>query len=132
MKHDNKVVIGLGSNLEPVVNMGRALYLLGLRVRIIAVSSFESTPPIGIADQPDFLNGAVLVETPMNREQLDIELKSVEDEMGRDRSLPKYGPRVIDLDIITWNEAVVDNDFYERDFLRRAVAEVIINNGTHT
>ncbi len=126
--HDNKVVIGLGSNIDAVINMGRAIHLLGLRVKIIAVSSFESTPPIGITDQPDFLNGAVLVETPLTREQLDFELKSVEDEMGRDRTLPKDGPRVIDLDIITWNEAVVDNDFYERDFLRRAVAEVIVRN----
>ncbi|GAO30276.1 2-amino-4-hydroxy-6-hydroxymethyldihydropteridine diphosphokinase [Geofilum rubicundum] len=122
---DNKVVIGLGSNLDAVVNMGRALYLLGLRVTVRTVSSFESTPPIGITDQPDFLNGAVLIETSMTREQLASELKLVEDEMGRDRSLPKYGPRVIDLDIIVWNGEVVDDDFYERDFLRRSVEEII-------
>lgn len=121
---DNKVVIGLGSNIDPVVNMGRALYLLGFRVKILAVSSFQTTPPIGISDQPDFLNGAVLLVTALTREELDSELKAVEDEMGRDRSLPKYGPRVIDMDIIIWNEAVVDNDYYERDFLRRAVDEV--------
>ncbi len=121
---DNKVVIGLGSNIDAVVNMGKALYLLGLRVKILAVSSFQTTPPIGISDQPDFLNGAVLVQTTMAREQLDSELKAVEDEMGRDRSLPKYGPRVIDLDIIIWNEVVMDDDFYERDFIRRAVEEV--------
>jgi 2-amino-4-hydroxy-6-hydroxymethyldihydropteridine diphosphokinase len=121
---DNKGVIGLGSNIDSVANMGRALYLLGLRIKILAVSSFQTTPPIGISDQPDFLNGAVLVQTSMTREQLDAELKAVEDEMGRDRSLPKYGPRVIDMDIIIWNEVVVDDDFYERDFLRRAVEEV--------
>jgi 2-amino-4-hydroxy-6-hydroxymethyldihydropteridine diphosphokinase len=121
---DNKGVIGLGSNIDSVANMGRALYLLGLRVKILAVSSFNSTPPIGIRDQPDFLNGAVLIQTSLTREQLEAELKALEDEMGRDRSLPKYGPRVIDMDIIIWNEVVVDDDFYERDFLRRAVEEV--------
>ena len=121
----NSIVIGVGSNIDAVVNIGRALYLLGLRVKIIAVSAFESTPPIGITDQPDFLNGAVLVETTMTSEQLNFELKAVEDEMGRDRSLPEYGPRVIDLDIVFWNGVVVDNDFYDRDFLRRAVEEVI-------
>ena len=114
----------MGSNIDPVANMGKALYLLGFHVKILAVSSFETTPPIGISDQPDFLNGAVLVQTSLSLEQLGAELKAVEDEMGRDRSLPKFGPRVIDLDIILWNEAVVDNDYYERDFLRRAVEEV--------
>ncbi len=121
---ENTAVIGLGSNLDAIDNIGRALYLIGCRVSVIAVSSFESTPPIGITDQPDFLNGAVLVETSMTQEQLNSELKAVEDEMGRDRSLPKYGPRVIDLDIIIWNGVIMDNDFYERDFLRRAVEEV--------
>lgn len=124
MVPDNQVIIGLGSNIDAIVNMGKALYLLGLHVKIIAVSSFVTTPPIGISDQPDFLNGAVLVLTAMTREQLGAELKVIEDEMGRDRSLPKYGPRVIDLDIIIWNESVVDDDFYERDFVRRAVEEV--------
>ena len=121
---DNVIVLGLGSNIDPVVNMGRALYLLGKKVKVISVSSFESTRPIGITDQPDFLNGAVLISTDMTREQLSIDLKAIEDEMGRDRSLPKYGPRVIDLDIIIWNGEIVNNDFYERDFIRRAVGEV--------
>jgi 2-amino-4-hydroxy-6-hydroxymethyldihydropteridine diphosphokinase len=121
---ENKVVIALGSNIDAIINIGRALYMLGLRVKTIAVSSFESTAPIGIEEQPDFMNGVVLVTTDLTREQLDLELKAIEDEMGRDRSVPKYGPRVIDLDIIIWNDAVVDKDFYERDFLRRAVEEV--------
>jgi 2-amino-4-hydroxy-6-hydroxymethyldihydropteridine diphosphokinase len=121
---DNKAVIGMGSNLDAVVNMGRALHLLGLLVTIRKVSSFESTPPIGITDQPDFLNGAVLIETSMTRDQLNVELKLVEDEMGRDRSLPKDGPRVIDLDIVIWNDEVVDDDYYQRDFLRRSVEEI--------
>lgn len=121
---ENSAVISLGSNIDAVVNMGRALYLMGLRMKILAVSSFQTTAPIGISDQPDFLNGAVLVQTAMTREQLEADLKELEDEMGRDRTLPKYGPRVIDLDVIIWNEVVVDNDFYERDFLRRAAGEV--------
>jgi 2-amino-4-hydroxy-6-hydroxymethyldihydropteridine diphosphokinase len=45
--------------------------------------------------------------------------------MGRDRSLPKSGPRVIDLDILIWNREVVDEDYYERDFLRKGVAEIL-------
>jgi len=122
---ENIVVIGLGSNLEPEVNIKRALDLLELKVKKIAVSNLEYTSPIGIADQPDFLNGAVLVHTCLSRKQLDIQLKAVEDEMGRDRSVPKFGPRIIDLDIIIWNNEVVDDDFYKRDFLRRAVEQVI-------
>jgi len=45
--------------------------------------------------------------------------------MGRDRSLPKFGPRTIDLDILIWNKKVVDEDYYKRDFLRKGVEEII-------
>ncbi len=48
-------------------------------------------------------------------------LKGMEDDMGRDRSRPKFGPREIDLDVIIWNQNVVDEDYYERDFLGQLV-----------
>jgi 2-amino-4-hydroxy-6-hydroxymethyldihydropteridine diphosphokinase len=60
----------------------------------------------------------------MNLESLSLFLKDLEDQMGRDRSQPKFGPRNIDLDILIWNNKVVDPDYYTRDFLRTSAAEL--------
>ena len=65
------------------------------------------------------------METDLEQQSLKKELKQIEDILGRDRSLPKFGPRTIDLDILIWNKKVVDEDYYERDFLRKGVEEII-------
>jgi len=75
-------------------------------------------------NQPDFLNGAALIETERSKDEFNFYLKNLEDRLGRDRSLPKFGPRTIDLDIVVWNGEVVDDDYNTRDFLRAAVAEL--------
>ena len=67
------------------------------------------------------------METELEQQSLKKELKQIEDILGRDRSLPKFGPRTIDLDILIWNKKVVDKDYYERDFLRKGVEEIIPN-----
>lgn len=122
---DNVVVIGIGSNIAAESSIGTALRLLGKYVELLAVSSLETTKPIGITDQPDFVNGAVKARTLLQIDTLKKLLKQIEDEMGRDRTAPKFGPRIIDMDIVIWNGEVVDNDYYERDFMRRVVDEVL-------
>lgn len=94
------------------------------KVTILKVSSFRKTKPIGIEDQPYFTNGAVKVETHFNVSELNLMLKQIEDQMGRDRTKPKFGPRCIDLDIAVWNGEIVDQDYYSRDFLRNSVDEL--------
>ena len=59
----------------------------------------------------------------MNHEQLRDWLKQVEDQLGRKR-IEKFGPRTIDLDIVVWNDKIVDADVYERDFLRNAIQQI--------
>ena len=121
----NEVVIALGSNIDPEENLKLAVVELKSKFKVLKQSQWIRTKPIGIQDQPDFFNGALLLETKMNLESLKKELKSVEDLMGRDRSLPKFGPRVIDLDILIWNGKVIDDDYYERNFLRKGVEEIL-------
>lgn len=120
----NLVIISLGSNIQPVLNMALAVEQLRRFFRIISVSSFISTKPIGITDQPDFLNGVIMLETPKTVEEVVVVLKQIEDAMGRDRTAPKFGPRTIDLDVLIWNGQVVDDDYYTRDFLINLVAEI--------
>ena len=121
----HEVVIGLGSNIDPVANLEQAVLELKSRFKVSKRSQWIRTEPIGIQDQPDFYNGALLMETELEQQSLKQELKRIEDILGRDRSLPKFGPRTIDLDILIWNKKVVDEDYYERDFLRKGVEEII-------
>ncbi len=120
----NTVIVGIGSNIDAANNIEKMLDILGTHVRIIKVSSFIRTAPIGITDQPEFTNGAVKMETELDREELKSMLLSIEDRLGRDRTAPKFGPRTIDLDIVVWNGEIVDDDYYSRDFLQRSVQEI--------
>lgn len=121
----NEVIIGIGSNLDAENNIRRALEILGDKFELLKVSKFIKTKPIGIAEQPDFTNGAAKIRTTENQNNLEQLLKQIEDQMGRDRSVPKFGPRCIDLDIVVWNGEIVDADYYTRDFLQKSVQEII-------
>jgi 2-amino-4-hydroxy-6-hydroxymethyldihydropteridine diphosphokinase len=120
----NDCIIGIGSNINPENNIPESLTLLKQQVEIIAISSWVKTAPIGITDQDDFINGAVRIRTALSRDSLFNYLKKIEDKLGRDRTLPKFGPRTIDLDIVVWNKIIIDNDYYTRDFMKNAVNEL--------
>jgi 2-amino-4-hydroxy-6-hydroxymethyldihydropteridine diphosphokinase len=120
----NDCIIGIGSNIEAEIHIPEMLRLLAKDIEIIAVSQMVQTKPIGIKEQPDYTNGAVRIKTEMDMAALASYLKQLEDRMGRDRSQKKFGPRNIDLDILIWNNAVVDPDYYTRDFLRNSAAEL--------
>ena len=82
-----------------------ALRTLG---RVVAVSSFWDTAPVGYADQPRFLNGAALLETELAPPALLEALLSIERQHGRDRTgaEPK-GPRTLDLDLLLYDTVVL-------------------------
>jgi 2-amino-4-hydroxy-6-hydroxymethyldihydropteridine diphosphokinase len=120
----NECIIGIGSNIEAHLNIQEMLRLLSEEVEIVQVSQMIQTMPIGMIKQPDYTNGAVRIRTKMDLETLTLYLKKLEDQMGRDRSQEKFGPRNIDLDILIWNNTIVDDDYYTRDFLRNSAAEL--------
>jgi 2-amino-4-hydroxy-6-hydroxymethyldihydropteridine diphosphokinase len=120
----NTCIIGIGSNMDAPSNIKKMLEILGSKTRIIKVSSFVQTRPLGITDQPDFTNGAVKIETTSSREELKSMLTAIEDQLGRNRQAPKFGPRTMDLDIVVWNGMIVDEDYHSRDFLRNSIREV--------
>ncbi|HET6556870.1 MAG TPA: 2-amino-4-hydroxy-6-hydroxymethyldihydropteridine diphosphokinase [Prolixibacteraceae bacterium] len=120
----NDCIIGIGSNIDAEYHISEMLKLLEGHVKVVQVSKMVRTKAIGIDDQPDFTNGAVRIQTPMQMEELSLMLKQLEDQLGRDRSQPKFGPRTIDLDILIWNNKIVDPDYHTRDFLRQSAAEL--------
>ena len=120
----NIVIIGIGSNINADSNIQKMLTVLIEKVKVLKVSEMIKTKPIGIENQPDYTNGAVKISTVLNQNDFTVLLKSIEDQLGRDRTVQKFGPRCIDLDIVVWNGEIVDNDYYTRDFLQKSVDEI--------
>jgi 2-amino-4-hydroxy-6-hydroxymethyldihydropteridine diphosphokinase len=121
---NHECIIGIGSNIDPEKNIASALFFLRQEQTFVSVSSLIKTSPIGIAEQPDFLNGAAKVITEMEIADFKNYLKKLEDRLMRDRTSPKFGPRTIDLDIVLWDGQILDADYYSRDFLKTAVEEI--------
>src|SRR2546428_3697715 len=94
---------GLGSNLgDREATLSRAVEALrGLpATEVRRVSSFRDTEPVGLRDQPRFLNGAVELETDLSPRELLDRLLVIERSLGRDRrSVPPGGPLTLDLDL---------------------------------
>lgn len=122
----NDCIIGIGSNINPKENIRKMLCLLSKDHLLKKHSSWVTTEPIGIKDQSDFINGAVRLKTQHCFEEFNLYLKKLEDRMGRDRSLPKFGPRVIDLDIVVWNGEIIDEDYHTREFVKKSVDELLV------
>jgi 2-amino-4-hydroxy-6-hydroxymethyldihydropteridine diphosphokinase len=120
----NIAIISLGSNIDPEVHIPRALNRLKQDHTLISVSQKRQTQPLGNPNQPDFINLVVLIETSLNLLDLTSYLKHLEDESGRDRDGGKWGPRTLDLDVVVWNQRVIDSDVHTRPFLHAAVLEI--------
>jgi len=102
------IYIALGTNIgDRQRNLLRAKALLAPEVTILAESSIYVTPPWGYADQPDFLNQVIEVNTLLEPACLLRHLKDIEKQMGRQK-LIHNGPRKIDLDILFYGDRVVD------------------------
>lgn len=97
--------IGLGSNLsDPAQQLRRALAGLSehREIRVLARSRFYRSRPLGPADQPDFVNAVVGILTTLPpRKLLDL-LLDLEFKMGRPKRHPRWGPRLIDLDLLVY------------------------------
>jgi len=106
-----RAYIGLGSNLgDRRAQLDDALRLLGAdpAVSVVAVSSFRDTEPVGVVDQPRFLNAAAALETSLEARGLLDRLLAVERAMGRDRSGERWGPRTVDLDLLLFGDVSLD------------------------
>ncbi|WP_159872108.1 MULTISPECIES: 2-amino-4-hydroxy-6-hydroxymethyldihydropteridine diphosphokinase [unclassified Raoultella] len=105
--------IALGSNLAaPLEQVNAAVAALAEipNSRIVAVSSFYRTPPLGPQDQPDYLNAAVALETGLAAEALLDNTQRIELQQGRERKAERWGPRTLDLDIMLFGEQVIDSE----------------------
>ncbi len=106
--------LSLGSNLgDREGNINKAIEELKKRVKVTRSSPLHETEPWGYEDQPKFLNGAVKVETDLGPSSMLKLLNEIERMVGRKKRI-KWGPRVIDIDIVVafdgeGNEIMVDS-----------------------
>ena len=129
----DEATLSLGANLgQPRVAIARALALLDERgARVLRRSSDYRTPPWGKTDQPPFINAAAVVETALSPQALLHLCLTVERELGRVR-IERWGPRLIDIDLITYDERAVDDaeltvphrHVLERGFVLVPLAEI--------
>jgi len=104
-----EVYLSLGSNLgDRRANLKEALRLLGESLEIASVSSVYDTEPVGVGEQPRFLNLVCRVNTDIGPMQLLSLIKGIESSMGRDLSL-RNAPRVIDIDIILYGDTIMES-----------------------
>ncbi len=146
--------IALGSNLARTSgghtrsredNLLLAVERIGATLgRVLALSSFYDTAPVGYLDQPRFLNGALLLETELPAGSLMRALLAIEREMGRDRSNQsnqwnldprtaiQKGPRIIDLDLLLYGSLILSTPeltvphpaMWSRRFVLEPLAEI--------
>jgi len=125
--------IGIGSNLgNREKNCLHAIELLQKKgITVTKRSSLYETEPWGLKDQPYFINMVIEIETEPEPKELLRKLKDIEREVGREESL-KWGPRLIDLDILLFDNIVINEDnlkiphplMHERDFVLRPLCEI--------
>ena len=102
--------VGIGANLGPrEETLHRAVEVLGRadEVEVVGVSDLRETDPVGVIDQPPFLNGAVAIETTLPARALLDLLLEIERSLGRVRG-ERWGPRIVDLDLLVYGNEVVD------------------------
>ena len=131
-----RAFVGLGSNLgDREATLHRAVGALEElpRTEVLRVSIFRDTEPVGIHSQPRFLNGAVELQTSLSPRELLEGLLGIEGSLGRDRrGVPPGGPRTIDLDLLLYGDARIDEPglqiphprLHERRFVLEPLAEL--------
>ena len=112
MTNMNNAFLLLGGNLgDRKENLAKARELIEKNCGIITNSSFlYETAAWGRTDQPAFLNQAIEIKTELNAKELMKRILKIEIGMGRERA-EKYGPRIIDIDILLFNDEKYDDDF---------------------
>ena len=130
-----RAYVGLGANLgDRERTLRAAVEALGAEdgVEVVAVSALRETDPVGVGDQPRFLNGAAELETTLTARELLGRLLAIEQSFGRVRVPGEHGPRTLDLDLLLYGDAQLDEPgltvphprLHERRFVLEPLAEL--------
>lgn len=107
------VFIGLGTNIgDKLANLRSAIHELSTLpdTIVVAASGVYETPPIGFSKQDNFYNAVALIKTSLTPETLFHHLKHIERKLGRPEHYERWGPRIIDLDILLYGNMIISTD----------------------
>lgn len=137
--YQNRIYLSVASNIEPEANIFQAMTDLTKNCQLMALSRCFVTDAIPAPDQPPtkdlpyFINCVALIETDFEAEAFKFEvLRPLEAKLGRVRTADKYAPRPMDLDILLFNDAVIDQenltipdpDIKKRWFLAQGILDI--------
>jgi 2-amino-4-hydroxy-6-hydroxymethyldihydropteridine diphosphokinase len=131
-----RAYVGLGANLgDREGSLRAAVDALAAEdgVDVVAVSTLRETEPVGVGEQPRFLNGVVALETTLSARELLGRLLALEERFGRVRALGEHGPRTLDLDLLLYGDEMIDEPgltvphprLHERRFVLEPLAELV-------
>ena len=130
-----RAYVGLGANLgDRERTLREAVAALGAErgVEVLAVSTLRETEPVGVGEQPPFLNGAAALDTTLEAPELLERLLAIEQRFGRVRVPGEHGPRTLDLDLLLYGEEEIDEPglavphprLHERRFVLEPLVEL--------
>jgi len=130
-----RAYVGLGANLgDRERTLREAVDALGAGegIEVVAVSTLRETEPVGVGQQPRFLNGAAALDTTLESRELLDRLLDVEQRFGRVRVPGEHGPRTLDLDLLLYGDDQIDEPgltvphprLHERRFVLEPLAEL--------
>ena len=130
------VLLGFGGNVGDVrttLSNAVATFADGNGVTLRSASSHYRTPPWGVLNQPRFINMAISVETRLTPKELLQRAMNVEASLGRDRSQGRWGPRTLDIDLLSYDDLVIDEPglilphprMFERAFVLVPLNEIV-------
>lgn len=133
-----KAYIGLGSNILPAANLIAAADLLREEWPDARFSHVYRSKAVGHADQPDFLNTVAEIEADRDELSVHGKLKQIEEALGKNIAF-RFGPRTIDLDLLLYGDAVMENDnltlphprMHQRRFVLEPLCELVDTNDKH-
>jgi len=130
-----RAYVGLGANLgDRERTLREAVDALGAEegIEVAAVSTLRETDPVGVGEQPRFLNGVAALETSLGARELLDRLLAVEQRFGRVRVPGELRPRTLDLDLLLYGDETIDEPglavphprMHERRFVLEPLAEL--------
>ena len=123
-----KYFLSIGSNIEATKNIDFAIYELGLILSNIEISSYYKNRAVGF-EGDDFINLVIAGDSSLGFEELNINLKKIEDLSGRNRSAPKFSARTLDIDIVLQiddDEIIFESDEISKyDFVSNPLKELL-------